>query len=57
MDIEDLVRAHGEQYRQLIVDGVQAILYRAKVDPRINLATFNFARYIAELVFHRSIGF
>ncbi len=57
MDIEELIAAHGEQYRELIVAAVELIFYRAKADPRINISTFNFARYVAELVFLRSVGF
>ena len=54
--IEELVSRYGEDYRPVIERVVQDIFLMAETDKRINLATFNFNRYVAAAVFNHSIG-
>ena len=54
--IDELVKSYGEQYRALIESTVKDVFIRALTNPRINLATYNFARHVAAVVFMNPVG-
>lgn len=53
--IDALVAQHGDAYRDVIEQAVEEVFLRAE-QRKTNLATFNFARHVSEVVFLHSIG-
>ncbi len=54
--LESLIAQYGEEYRGLIETTVKDVFNRAASNPRINLATYNFARHVAAVVAMTPLG-